>query len=147
MDVVAHTLRAEQIADLRQQFAKFDVRQTGEISIADVRTVLTEHGEFAEEDLEYIFTGVDLERSDTMSYHEFLAATISFKNITKQNLQVAFETMSHHQDYITRDDVQALLGTDSENLGEVEDMFVEMNLAPSAKINFEKVRKSNNKYV
>jgi Ca2+-binding EF-hand superfamily protein len=138
MEVVSHALLPEQILDLREQFAKFDIRQTGEISASDMKNVLADTQNITLEDIQHIFQGVDLDGGHIISYHEFLAATISYKTITEQNLKTAFETMSHHNDFITRSDVENLLGMDS-NEAEVEDMFKELNLSPSAKIDFQQV--------
>ena len=43
MDVVAHTLLPDQLTDLREEFLKFDVSNTGDISFADLRAVLEQY--------------------------------------------------------------------------------------------------------
>ena len=43
MDVVAHTLLPDQLTDLREEFLKFDVSSTGDISFADLRSVLEQY--------------------------------------------------------------------------------------------------------
>ena len=43
MDVVAHTLLPDQLTDLREEFLKFDVSNTGDISFADLRSVLEQY--------------------------------------------------------------------------------------------------------
>lgn len=71
-----HTLQTEQIADLRREFMRIDSTQTGEITYADMKKTLEQNGNFSEEDLDFIFHGVDFEHKGVISYHEFLAATI-----------------------------------------------------------------------
>jgi len=117
MDVVAHTLLPEQIADLRAQFAKFDVSNTGDITVSDLRTMLSHmeaeggggQGEKFVGTLEQIFAGVDVNETGKISYHEFIAATISRQHVTEENLTIAFERMSNHNDTIIRDDIEELL--------------------------------------
>ena len=43
LDVVAHTLLPDQLTDLREEFLKFDVSNTGDISFADLRAVLEQY--------------------------------------------------------------------------------------------------------
>ncbi len=46
-------------------------------------------------------------------YHEFLASTISRKAITEENVRIAFEKISSHNDVITSSDLRNLLGIDA----------------------------------
>lgn len=137
MDVVAHTLLPEQIADLRAQFLKFDITNSGEISMADLRVVLEQHPTFKEEDLNYIFKGVDIENTGRISYHEFVAATVSKQQITEENMKIAFERMSNHQPFITNRDIKELLGNSEEF--DVDKLMEEVGLTPQAKIHFSDV--------
>jgi len=145
MDVVAHTLLPEQIADLRAQFAKFDVSNTGDITVSDLRTMLSHmeaeggggQGEKFVGTLEQIFAGVDVNETGKISYHEFIAATISRQHVTEENLTIAFERMSNHNDTIIRDDIEELLGETSHN---VDDILAEVGLLPTHEINFEQFK-------
>lgn len=134
MDVVAHTLVPEQIADLRAQFTKFDVTESGEISLTDLRSVLAGFEGFREEDLNLIFKNLDLDQTGKISYHEFLAATITRQNIKEENLQIAFERMSDHGEFITAADIKNLLGDTNydvdkimEEVGLRRDSHIEFN--------------------
>jgi len=113
LEVVAHTLQNDQIATLRNEFSKLDVNKNGQISLGDLRVALEQHGSFREEDLKHIFSGVDFDQTGTIYYHEFLAATVSRKNITEGNIKVAFDRISNHNEYITSEDIENLLGTDA----------------------------------
>lgn len=136
MDVVAHTLMPEQIADLREQFMKFDISRTGEITMSDLRTVLEGYPGFREEDLNTIFNNLNIDQTGKISYHEFLAATVTRQNIKEENLQIAFERMSNHSDVITADDIKNLLGNAQYD---VDKIMEEVGLQPDSKIRFSDV--------
>lgn len=55
---------------------RIDTSDRGEITYADLRRTLEQHGSFSEKDLNFIFEGVNFDHTGTISYHEFLAATI-----------------------------------------------------------------------
>ena len=65
MDVVAHTLLPEQIADLRVQFTKFDKSESGQISLADMRSILIQFPGFQEDHLNDIFLNLDIDQTGT----------------------------------------------------------------------------------
>ena len=139
MDVVAHTLIPEQIADLRIQFTKFDRTESGDISLADMRSILIQFPGFKEEDLNQFFTSLDIDQTGKISYHEFLAATISRHSIKEENLQIAFERMSDRAPYITSGDIKALLGNTNYD---VDKIMEEVGLTTESKINFQQVSES-----
>jgi calcium-dependent protein kinase len=136
MDVVAHTLLPTQIADLREQFTKFDVSQSGDITMADMRTILEQLDVFKEEDLQTIFSNVDIDQTGLISYHEFIAATVNRQHITEQNMQLAFERMSNYSLFITSADIVRLLG---KTQYDVDQIMAEVGLQPDAKISFQDV--------
>lgn len=139
MEVVAHTLLPEQISDLRKDFAKLDISNTGEITFSDLRKVLEGNGKFTVEDLSYIFNGIDWEQTGKISYHEFIAASLTTKEITEENMRVAFEKISSHADYITSDNIVDILGSDGSK-EEVGNMLKELHLDTSSKITYNQVR-------
>ena len=68
MDVVAHTLLPEQIADLRVQFTKFDKSESGQISLADMRSILIQFPGFQEDHLNDIFLNLDIDQTGAPLY-------------------------------------------------------------------------------
>lgn len=162
MEVVAHTLQPEQIEDLRRQFRKIDTSHTGEISFIDFKRILDEHKAYQAAhssggggannnnnsstsgrqplDPFSFFSGVDVDQVGKISYHEFLAATVSRKVITEDNLRVAFEKMSSHTSYISSEDIQDLLGREI-GLDKVELMMEEINLPPDFQIGYNEVER------
>lgn len=76
MDVVAHTLLPEQIVDLRIQFTKFDKSETGQISLADMRSILIQFPGFKEDHLNDIFSNLDIDQTgrwciESLFCHEY----------------------------------------------------------------------------
>lgn len=136
MDVVAHTLQPEQIADLRENFNRFDLSHTGEITLGDMRTILSQFPGFKEEDLALIFKNLDIDQTGKISYHEFLAATITRQNIKEENLQIAFERMSNHGNIITSEDIKDLLG---DTKYDVDKIMEEVGLTSESEITFTEV--------
>ena len=137
--VVAHTLRSEQISRLRDQFTKFDVSQTGEITIEDLQTVLTQFDGFPEGVINFLIADLDMDKSGKISYHEFLAATITNGEITEENMQIAFERMSSHSTVITSEQLQRLLGYATNT--DVAEIMEEAGLERGAQLTFEDVSK------
>jgi calcium-dependent protein kinase len=133
MDVVAHTLLPEQVTELREQFNKFDVSNSGAITLQDLRAIMRQFKGFREDYLNVIIASLDLDQKGKIGYHEFLAATIRRQNVAEENLQIAFEIVSNHSEYITSADVAALLGGSNFELGHIME---EAGLDLDAKISF-----------
>ena len=62
----------------------------------------------------------------------------SKREITEENLRVAFDKMSNHNLYIAAEDIVDLLGADS-NEEEIFNILAENNLKPSSQIYFPEV--------
>lgn len=141
MEVIAHTLTAEQISSLREQFNILDTEGTGEISCKDLQHMLEQYRVFVNA------TGVHHEvylnyasHLTTMKYHEFLAAAFSREQITEGNMKVAFEKLSGHDDFVTVAHIRSLLGREA-NEQDVIAMMKEANLDPlHSRIDYKQVR-------
>ena len=136
IDVLSHTLLPTSIVDLRQQFNKFDRSETGDISLDDLRSILSQSPEFKEEYLNILLLNLNIDQTGKISYHEFLAATINRKHFADQNLHLAFEAISHNRRYITSDDIKSLLGSSKFDLDHI---MGEVGLSAESKIDFETV--------
>ena len=112
LEVIAHTLTPEQLHSLREEFLKFDLNGSGEITISEMKNIMHMHEDISEEDIEHLFTDMDIEHTGKIHYHEFIAAAITEKEITEINLKIAFDMLSKHRDYIVLDDIVELLGRD-----------------------------------
>lgn len=140
MEVVAHTFNTDQLSDLRKEFDKIDVDQSGEISINNLRTVL-EGFHYMDEDINKIFEGMDFDHTGTIQYHEFIAAAMNIKEIEDCNLRLAFEKLSKHEEYFTSSNIRELLGSGTDD-EDVAKMMRDMNFSPrSSKITFEQFKK------
>ena len=119
IEAVAHTLLPEQVCDLREQFTKFDVTNTGEITVSDLRTVLKQFRGFDEEYVSIVVAHLNISQTGKIGYHEFLAATLSRNNVAEENLQVAFERISNHTAHIKSEDISRLLGTTNHDINQI----------------------------
>lgn len=139
MEVVSHSLQVDQIAHLRAEFMKIDRQNTGEILPEDLRRAWKAHvgnSSVKDDDIFQVFDGVDVDETGTIGYHEFIAATFSRKAIRDENLMMAFEKMSNHQDFITEQNLAELLGV---GVGEVRHIYEEVDLPPDTNISFAQV--------
>jgi len=129
MEVVAHTLNAEQINNLRVQFKVLDKDNSGEILYSDLKYVLQRQGQISSVNMKQIFDHDHYTGATKIKYHQFLAATLSRQAITENNMRVAFEKLSKHHDCITFEDIKDLLGKDATD-EEIRQMMLEANLDP-----------------
>ena len=107
-----HTLEPHQVEDLRTEFKRLDSTGTGEISYADIRDVFRREG-LSEVEADNALRSIDHNRSGVINYHEFLAATVSRARLREENLRLAFERISNHNEYFTCKELQSLLNGDS----------------------------------
>jgi hypothetical protein len=112
LEVVVHTLQPAQLEQLHAEFLKLDATSSGEISLADFHVVL--HHFISKEEIDDMFEKIDYDHSGMVNYHEFLAASISRSDIKEENLRLAFESISNHQEFFTKDDISNLLGMDAQ---------------------------------
>ena len=138
MDVVAHTLLPEQVPELRKQFSKFDLSHSGGITVSDLRSTMKKFKWHREDHLQTIMRHLDLDQRGYIGYHEFLAATIRSRHITKENLHLAFEKLSKDRAYICAEDITTLLGNTPFNIGK---LMGEVGLGVGARIDFAMVSK------
>lgn len=143
MEVVAHCLADTQIASMREEFGKFDLDHTGEISYADMQCVLrslVSTGELTEQDIDQIFSGVNFDETGIIQYHEFIAATVSRRTITEENMRIAFDRISRDEDFITSSDLCDLLGQEMSN-DQVGAMLKEIYALPNKQLDYKHFRR------
>jgi len=121
-EVIGFTLLPEQISELRKEFEKLDVEQSGEISLGNLKQVLMKNAgdggllnTITEEEVEDIFNSLRLHKYDTtIHWHHFLAAGLSELPVDERNHKLAFDRLDTEQKgYITFDDVIELIGAES----------------------------------
>ena len=110
MEVVAHSMQADQIEGLRNEFMRWDTSNAGIISYNDLRSILMGSTVIKEEQLEQIFNDINMDHTGEINYHEFIAATISRSAIREENLRMAFAKISDNQQFFTTGDLTQLAG-------------------------------------
>lgn len=138
VEVVAHTLRFEQISELRKEFMKIDKKQLGYISSVDMQQIFRSSSQFHEDDINLICSELGHENNCMIQYHEFLAAALSRRMISEENIMLAFEKISNHCEFITVEDISSLLGIKSTST-EMKKLFADVGLSSKEKITLEKV--------
>lgn len=95
-EVLSFTLRSEQIVQLRKEFQKLDLFGDGEISVEAFKRALigTTDASLTELDVEAMFDSLRVQKSASkVSWHEFLAASISSENVDDRNMRLAFNRL------------------------------------------------------
>ncbi|GMI38934.1 hypothetical protein TrCOL_g150 [Triparma columacea] len=135
-EVLAYTLIPEQIHDLREEFGKIDVDNTGEFTIEQFREALGNSAHLSAEEADGIFNDMDIEHDGKIHWHEFIAATLSKCEYDERNLKLAFDRLDHeHHGFITQEDLAEIIGADS-SAEEVKAMFEEVDYKHQGKIYF-----------
>lgn len=113
-EVIGFTLMPDQIMELRKEFEKLDVHQTGEISLDGLKQVLCKKSNeyrYTEKECEEIFDSMRLHGQTTIHWHHFLAAGLSECHIDDTNHRLAFDKIdTEKKGYITFEDIVDVTG-------------------------------------
>ncbi len=91
-NLVAFSLSAEEIKDLRNVFTAADKNGDGALSIDEFKTAM--EGQICSKDIRQIFSAVDVDKSGSIQYSEFLAASMRQEMLTKkENMMMAFKRL------------------------------------------------------
>jgi calcium-dependent protein kinase len=139
MEVVAHTLQTDQVNHLREEFMRLDTGHTGVLGHEQFMEILSET--LTPKRANEVFQNINFDKTGKVQYKEFLAAAINVQSVTEQNLRVAFDLISNHQETIIADDLTVLLGAEAQEGGRynVEEMMSEVGLKKDDEIDFKKV--------
>lgn len=112
--VVAYKSTTEEIGHLRDIFQQFDTLGNGEITLPEFKALYQAHYDFTDEELEDLFSGIDLDGTGVVHYIEFLAATIeSHGSIDEERLAEAFDRLDcDDSGWITVANLKEFLGDD-----------------------------------
>ena len=143
-EVLAYTLVPDQIHDLRQEFEKIDVNNTGEFTMEEFRNALGQSQHISDEECDEIFISMDIEHSGKIHWHEFIAATLSKCEYDDRNLRLAFDRLDFdHLGYITKENLLDIIGADTSE-EEVTAMFAEVTAGNKIDYgDFVKIMKNN----
>ena len=118
VEVAAAHLAPARLVQLRQDFTKADLDGDGVLSLAELRSFLGD-AKVDERELELLFAAADVDATQTLSFHEFVAAALVRRvELDDKMLHVAFEAIdSEGLGYITREAVVATMGRDAKRYG------------------------------
>lgn len=118
VEVAAAHLAPARLVQLRQDFTRADLDGDGVLSIGELRTFLGD-AQVEERELELLFAATDVDATQTLSFHEFMAAALVRRvELDDKMLHVAFEAIdSEGLGYITREAVIATMGRDAKRYG------------------------------
>jgi len=132
-EVLSFTLVPEQIKELRQEFEKIDLDDSGEINFRTLKKVLQQSDDgyykdddgksdnsncisekLSEEEIVDIFNAMRVKKNQTtIHWHEFIAAGLSQCNVDDRNLRLAFCRLDRtHKGHINFDDILDIMGSD-----------------------------------
>lgn len=138
MEVVAFTLRPDQIKELRREFEKVDVNSNGEITLEELRKALEASGLLSPADLGALVEGVDVvhHHQGTISWHEFLAATMDAALLDEEHIQLAFDRIdTDHKGFISKENFAELVGVDM-TAEQVQKVFDEVDVDRDGKLSY-----------
>lgn len=108
MEMVADSLHADQVKELRREFNKLDVDEIGEISFNNIRQTLRRHHSMSDAEIDIICSGLNSSNWGKVSYCEFLAATVCSKEYSPINEKLGFEKLSAHTNYVSADALECM---------------------------------------
>jgi len=141
--VMAHKSSTDDIMKLRKVFDQYDASNDGEITLSEFKTELGKQGAYSDEEIEKIFASVDVNKEGTVSYVEFLAATLeAHGHIEEDRLAEAFDRIdSDDTGYISRKNLKAMLGKEFTE-EKVDKLLSECDLDGDQKISFDEFQKA-----
>ena len=116
---------------------------SGEISLIEFKNELGKQGTYSDEEIEKIFASVDANKEGTVSYIEFLAATLeAHGRIEEDRLAEAFDRIdSDDTGYISRKNLEAMMGKEYTE-ERVNKLLAECDLDGDQKISFDEFQKA-----
>lgn len=138
---MAYTMDKTSLRELRDIFQVIDSDGNGTIYLEELKSALSQmHSDktLDDETIEKLFKGIDLDQSGQIHYMEFLAAVAESQGlITIERLAEAFDRLdTDGKGYITRKDIQEVLGTDyNEEL--VQRMMDEADYKKNSQIDYD----------
>lgn len=137
LEMMAWSLSNEERAKVRQYFIQMDQNHQGTITLTELKKVLTDKFNIADEETNAIFAAMDTNSDEEIHYSDFLAAMVSTRIALHDDLLMAafkrFDTDS--SGYITSDNLREVLG-DSYEGEEIEKLLAEADLVHDGRISY-----------
>lgn len=100
LNIIASQVKSKDIEDLTNQFKAMNTKNNGTLSKEEIMSGFkkTQLQKYKEEEVEKIIEGLDLNKAGTVSYTEFVAATIDSSLYLKPKyLKIAFDLLDKEQ--------------------------------------------------
>lgn len=140
--LIAHKAFPQELVQLQTRFAKFDVENTGVISLEEFQTALREETnnnqhEFSDEQIQALFESMDIYKNGEVCYTEFVAAVLEmYGHVSEERIADAFDRLDATKTgYISVTDLRVVLGKDfSEEVA--DDIIAEVDYKQDGKGKF-----------
>jgi len=138
LEAIAFQVAAPKLADLREVFLQMDEDRTGHISLHEMQRVLVSRAGMDEGEVEQIFSRLDQDEQKTISYSEFLAATLSKRFYMREGrIRAAFQKLDiDNSGYITAENLKDMLGDDF-TPKRVQEMIAEADIGGDGRIDYQ----------
>ncbi len=136
--VIAHKSSADEVGFLQQLFRiRFDVEKDGVITLEEFKNALSVYS-YSDQELEKMFSEIDIDGGDDLAYKEFLAATIeAHGTIEESRIAEAFDLLDHDDTgYITVSNLTAFLGRDVP-IEIIDEIIDEADISKDHKIDYD----------
>lgn len=112
--LIARRATDNETVSLRQIFNSFDDKDDGTIDASELRRAFTLHGKYSEGDIDRIFKAVDVNGDGSISWTEFLGATIETRGkVANEEFVEAFKHLDCDKNgYISTSDLREILGNE-----------------------------------
>lgn len=142
MGLMVNQLRQDDLKKLKEAFQFFDKKGSGEITIAELKQVMSELGlAHTNEEIQKIVNNVQLEEKDHIRYHEFLTAAMDLKEYTnKEMLWMAFKFFDvDNKNSISTQNIKEVMARAGKMLTEedIQEMTKELDILRNGRLTFE----------
>ena len=129
-EVFSFTLFPEQTGEMRKEFAKLDLEESGDISMDALMEVLCHRHGLTTDEVTEIFQAIKIDKvtETRIQWHEFLTACLSQCHVDGRNLRLAFDRMdTRHTETITFEELMEIVACDAANHdeGRLREMWAE----------------------
>jgi len=138
LSMMAWSLSADDIAELREQFLLLDTQKNGTITHRELKQVLEERFCISNDEAQALFESMDTDNNQQIEYTEFLAAAfIGRVKAHEDVLRKTFARFDRHQTgHISIQDLRMILGDAFEST-DFEDMMREVDTSGDGKIDYD----------